>query len=771
MNQNQPADNAAEGTEMATQLNHPIQTDSIENLEYDRNREILGRCIDGAISLLKSLQKMNATWNMFYPPNPRTSRGTPQLAVLNLDLKLGHLHQEGLVHTLGRKAVSSLLGYKLSSAIGHLQLLRARIDDPSSKVLVTGDVNAGKSTFCNALLRRKILPENQQPCTAIFCEILNATENEGLEEVHAVRLKATYDRLNEQTYDKYAFTDLAEIVSDNKKYKQCKIYIADTRANDLSLLNNGVVPLTLVDTPGLNSHMAKTMAVFTKQEEVDIVVFVLSASNKFTISAKDFITLAAAEKACLFVVANRFDTVKDKEVCKETILSQLRHFNPRIFDQSSEFVHFVSSHAISTEGHPYGGSGVGSAPSSGDIDGNSDNCHGDYREQSDYLDAVLDFERLEKSLRNFVVDKRMRSKLAPAKTYLQKVFNDINILATVNYEAALSESGKIMDQIIDIRSKLLKMHVEGRKSHLEGENIVNRMHKDVYDYTKSKLTEDISGDNGIIGNVYIPYPGILGVFRYSESIKRAMLRRVTFSSVRDCEDYAFDKTDEGVDMLKQLGRLHVGKRKDELVTSPRYMSYLLTGRLNRQVNVHTTLWDFIDWPAPFGKYLPVVRMALKTALKTAATVGVGWVAFNTGATKSYMAKKLKLMKNIDVMENIFLGASIASLVMVFMSPRIPTIICRRHSKKIADKLAEIDFVNDNAERISADVHKVLHAQAYDFSLNKERRMNRLEEKERRRRAKKKPNDVASEYFHKIIEMSDREMKILEELELEAPTQS
>ncbi|KAK6953202.1 hypothetical protein Daesc_005502 [Daldinia eschscholtzii] len=746
MDQNQPDDNAAEGAEMATQLNHPIQTDSIENLEYDHSGEILGRCIDGAI---------------------RAS----QLAVLNLDLKLGHLHHDRLVHSLGRKAVSSLLGYKLSSAVGHLQSLRARIDDPSSKVLVTGDVNAGKSTFCNALLRRKILPENQQPCTSIFCEILNATENEGLEEVHAVRLKATYDRLNERTYDKYALTDLAEIVSDNKKYKQCKIYIADTRANSLSLLNSGVVPLTLVDTPGLNSHTAKTTAIFTKQEEVDMVIFVLSASNQFTISAKDFITLAAAEKACLFVVINRFDTIKNKVECKETILSQLRDLNPQIFDQSSEFVHFVSSHAISTEGHPYGGSGDGSAPSSGDIDGSIDNCHGNYREQSDYLDAVLDFERLEKSLRNFVVDKRMRSKLAPAKTYLQKVFNDINILATVNYEAALSESGEIMDQIIDIRSKLLRMHVEARNSYLEAESIVTRMRQDVYDYTKSTLTEDISGDDGIIGNVYIPYPGILGVFRYSESIKRAMLRRVTFSSVRDCEDYAFYKADEGVDMLKQLGRLHVGKKKDELVFSSKYMSYLMNGMLNRQVNVHTTLWDFIDWPVPFGKYLPVVRMALKIALKTAAAVGVGWIAFNTGATKSYVAEKLKLMRNIDVMENIFLGASITSLVMVFMSPRIPTIIRRRHSKKIADKLAEIDFVNDNAERISAGVHQVLRAQAYDVSLYQERKMNRLEEKERRRRSKKKPNDVASEYFRKIIEMSDKEMKILEELDLEVPTRS
>lgn len=134
-------------------------------------------------------------------PRLLTPQVAPQLAVLNLDLKLSHLHQAELVHTLERSSVASLLDGKIRSAVGHLQSLRGRIEDLSSKVLVTGDVNAGKSTFCNALLRRKILPEDQQHCTAIFCEVLDAMENEGIEEVHAVHLEATYDRHDEQTYD------------------------------------------------------------------------------------------------------------------------------------------------------------------------------------------------------------------------------------------------------------------------------------------------------------------------------------------------------------------------------------------------------------------------------------------------------------------------------------------------------------------------------------------------------------------------------------------
>lgn len=57
---------------------------------------------------------------------------------------LGHLRQVDLVHTLERSSVASLLDEKIRSAVSYLQSLRAHIEDLSSTVLITGDVNAGK---------------------------------------------------------------------------------------------------------------------------------------------------------------------------------------------------------------------------------------------------------------------------------------------------------------------------------------------------------------------------------------------------------------------------------------------------------------------------------------------------------------------------------------------------------------------------------------------------------------------------------------------------
>ncbi|KAK5002059.1 mitofusin, partial [Cryomyces antarcticus] len=153
-------------------------------------------------------------------PAPEPRLVTPQLAqdfsILKIDLKMGGASQTELVHSLEKHSIASLLDGQISKSIRHLFSLRERIEDTSSKVLVTGDLNAGKSTFCNALLRRKVLPEDQQPCTSIFCEVLDVRENGGVEEVHAIPIDSIYNRDDERTYDVYALKQLENIVTDNE---------------------------------------------------------------------------------------------------------------------------------------------------------------------------------------------------------------------------------------------------------------------------------------------------------------------------------------------------------------------------------------------------------------------------------------------------------------------------------------------------------------------------------------------------------------------------
>ncbi|KAK0767803.1 mitofusin, partial [Friedmanniomyces endolithicus] len=107
------------------------------------------------------------------PPRLVTPQLAQEFSVLKIELKMQGLAQSEIVHSLEKQSVAALLDNQINNSIRHLFSLRERIEDTSSKVLVTGDLNAGKSTFCNALLRRKVLPEDQQPCTSIFCEVLD----------------------------------------------------------------------------------------------------------------------------------------------------------------------------------------------------------------------------------------------------------------------------------------------------------------------------------------------------------------------------------------------------------------------------------------------------------------------------------------------------------------------------------------------------------------------------------------------------------------------
>jgi mitofusin len=208
--------------------------------------------------------------------------------ILHLDLKVGHASTD-LHTTLEKTSIANLLDEKLAQCKRHLDNLYNRVADTSSKVLVTGDLNSGKSTFVNALLKRELLPADQQPCTNMFCEVLNANINDGLEQVHAVPHVEKYDRLNPATYHIVEMRHLDTLIMDDldqdqARYQMVKIYTNDARATQESLLHNGIIDIALIDSPGLNTDSVKTTAVFARQEEIDVVVFVVSAENHFTLS-------------------------------------------------------------------------------------------------------------------------------------------------------------------------------------------------------------------------------------------------------------------------------------------------------------------------------------------------------------------------------------------------------------------------------------------------------------------------------------------------------
>ncbi|KAI1393611.1 uncharacterized protein F4822DRAFT_18551 [Hypoxylon trugodes] len=808
------------------ETDHRTQVAAISQLWYNQHRAALNRSISRVVELLETLQETNVTWPAHYPsvqrpeissserPSSRpglqhafsmagepsspqharplrrsmttvedhesaeSSRDaedknvadsprlfTPQIAqefsVLKLDLKLGSMHQTELVHSLEKGSIAALLDGKIRSSIKHLRLLRERIEDTSSKVLITGDLNAGKSTFCNALLRRKVLPEDQQPCTSIFCEVLDARENAGVEEVHAVHMDTVYNRHDESTYDVFPLRELENIVIDNATYMQCKVYIKDVRTIDESLLNNGVVDIALIDAPGLNSDTTKTTAVFARQEEIDVVVFVVSAANHFTQSAKEFIWAAAAEKAYIFMVVNGYDLIRDKERCQKMILDQVYGLSPRTFKESTELVHFVSSNAIPTVPSPPGGpDGGGSGSASGGGDDPSDDPKGKGKEK----EKIQDFEKLEQSLRRFVLEKRARSKLAPAKTYLLNILNDVNVLATVNSDVAQSELERVTRDLEEIEPLLESSKKANAEVGDEVDQTIEETCKDVYDHTRTTLNSVIThaGED----NLGVPYPGPFFAFQYAEDLKEAMLSQIS-SSVTSCEDYARTKAVGGVNVIKQLGLMHLGNDFHDLNFRPNVMFQRRRDATAKEIDVSIELWDFVDWSTLLQRQEKFAGTGL--ALTVATTLGgrmiggMGWMDHTVTA--------MKIIGNDNLRKLIIPGLVLAVVsAAAYVVQQVPHSLPHRLSEKISTQIAATDYVHTNSTRIVGSVRKVLRIPADNLRVNLTRSVEELGTRREETVKVRGESEVALKYFGNLVRESAHQRTLVEDIDLDAHPQ-
>ncbi|KAF4981946.1 hypothetical protein FZEAL_2340 [Fusarium zealandicum] len=818
---------SAAAWDMAMHHDRPA-SGAIHQMWYNSHRATLGRSINKVLELLQSLQEMNASWPAHYPSVQRARRDSteassrpgfshthsvmgdnvssssmsvgsptlrrsmtsvedsaaessraaetrstpeprlvsPQIAqefsILKLDLKLGALHQAELVHSLEKSSIASLLDGKISTSIKHLLSLRERIEDTASKVLITGDLNAGKSTFCNALLRRKVLPEDQQPCTAIFCEVLDARENSGVEEVHAVHKHVAYDRNDESTYDVFSLQQLENIVIDNETYTQCKIYVKDSRTIDESLLNNGVVDIALIDAPGLNSDTTKTTAIFARQEEIDVVVFVVSAANHFTQSAKEFIWAAAAEKAYIFIVVNGFDGIRDQNRCKKMVLDQVAGLSPRTHKESSELVHFVSSNAIPVGPSPPGGpSGGGSGSSSGS---GGDPGDGDDKGKGKDLEKRRDFEALEQSLRRFVLEKRARSKLAPARTYLLNILNDVNTLATVNHEVANSELERVKKELKELEPQLESSRKACSEVHEQVETNIEGTCNEVYDRSRTTLNSAILHSGST--HYDVPYPGIFNAFQYAEDLKEAMLSHIA-ESVATCEEFARSKTAYSVNTIKQLGILHVGDEFQNLQFRPDVMFRRKKDVLARQVEIPTELTDFVDWTTLLQRQEKFVGSGM--ALTVAGAVVPRMIGMNTWMDQALAATRVIGNENLRqlILPGILVAAIAAS---AYVLQQIPNSLPPRLAAKISTQLTDLDYVHTNAARISASVRKVLRFPADNLRVGLEQSFKDLGSKRDETIKVKGESERASRYFTTLIRNSEDQRGLVERLDLESPPQ-
>ncbi|KAJ2358894.1 mitofusin [Coemansia erecta] len=618
------------------------------------------------------------------------------LSVLKLDLRLSYHGDSDVMGSLEESSIARLLDERLAQCEGHIDKLLARIADKSSKILVTGDLNAGKSTLVNALVRRDILPYDQQPCTMLFCEVVDASLNEGVEEIHAVPDIAAYARDDPATFVRVGRGDLEDVVMENDEhYQQLKIYTRERRAAHESLLHNGVVDVALIDSPGLNRDSLKTTQLFARQEEIDVVVFVVNAENHFTLSGQDFLLNAGNEKAHIFIVVNRFDAIRRRDRCERMVLDQIRDLSPLTYAERADLVHFVSAHEQLA-----GGS--------------------------------ASFARMEQSLRSFTLEQRFKTKLAPAQRYASNVLHDVGFLAAENVAAAtrrIQEINAVLRDGMPRYEALLQQRADASQRSdavLDAGCVEVRRHTTEHLATTQLHLQDAAEK--------VSYAGLLSLWSYAENVLLAVVRHIEHE-VAECDRFACFTIQHARAELAELEALRRGldaaapadTPDDASVTASQIAS--IGSISNALETVQLELADFVD-----------LDLGRNWATLTSLSASLGLLA-----SKSVAANALTLLRlTSSVGTNTARRAIAAAAVLIgagsvfYIVSDMDATVRRKLAARVAQMLDDEGFVAHHAERLTTEASRAIRPFAWHLQHNFQRMVEAEEHKRadhlRRRRA-------------------------------------
>ena len=711
---------SAAGFDMPAAHSAGVTAETSEEIFVD-GRDRLCASIDATNAVLRDLRTFNKDqWILRYPSKEgSTDISTWPLSILRLDLKLGATQNaSALVSSLEKSSVGQLLDERMSRSLKHLQSLRMRIIDTQSKVLVTGDLNAGKSTFINALMRRELVPTDQQPCTSVFCEIHDAKrENNGREEVHLVRDVSSYDAENLSTYTRRSLDELEAIFAEEEDKEGeseppvLKCFCLDAREVHESLLHNGAVDIALIDAPGLNQDSVKTTALFAREEEIDVIVFVVSAENHFTLSACEFLLNASNEKAYVFVVVNKFDQIRNKEKCRRRVLEQIRQLSPRTYEEAEELVHFVDARAMCETTN----------------DATSSN------------DQAERFAALESNLHQFLLRRRTKSKLLPAKTYMERLLNDMLFLVQLNESAAKEDLAAARRELSVSRPALAACESNALKAQRIVENEEDKVVSSITQSTEEAISnalETVGQGQSAHASVKLPaYPGLLSLWQYVQDTREALLKSLQ-AAVNECESKARDSTADAVNRVTHTGEQFLPKDMElpkrvfvpEAMFTKRHENTAFAGLGVSLDIVSVRLTDLFDVPYHFSLVMGGERAKVSSESEEKAvsapsfTIGLGALSLIGGHALSAKTFAQAFVRLTDILGSrsvrrwagpvlLLVGAGVMAWVVSDLPNAVPRNVGRSLKKELCSGVGVVQLPGNSPAllRNSSNVFATMHS--------------------------------------------------------------
>ena len=201
---------------------------------------------------------------------------------------------------------------KIDNLINH-------IESNKFNIVVVGRFSRGKSTFINALLRKKILPSSSKPTTAVISEISYSEEP---------KFTLISKNGNNKVLDEHEFLSIKapKTVDENEKDELQK-YIEEQRAiEDIDYLSVGYPidfcknDVKIVDTPGTDDlDQERVEITYRYLNQADAVIMLLQASQLLSSGEMAFLKERILKENIqdIFYIINKKDSLSTKdEECK-----------------------------------------------------------------------------------------------------------------------------------------------------------------------------------------------------------------------------------------------------------------------------------------------------------------------------------------------------------------------------------------------------------------------------------------------------------------------
>ena len=267
-----------------------------------------------------------------------------------------NIYREKLAKLIGEGVgIFAKLGQESTSR--SLQKLLENLQSQVFRILVMGEFKRGKSTFINALLGEAVLPAYDFPTTAVINEVrfgdskraivrfkhplpvsIDVLSEEAARHVSKHRgqptppLEIPYDQIEEYVVIKN-FTQKQEEAVAESPYERVELYYPT------DLLRKGV---EIVDSPGLNENITRTVVTMGDLPKADAIIYVLLAQALGSQTELDVIANEVNGNGFrdIFFIINKFDQIQDKG-------PRFKEYAYQILEQLTDFgregIFFLSS--------------------------------------------------------------------------------------------------------------------------------------------------------------------------------------------------------------------------------------------------------------------------------------------------------------------------------------------------------------------------------------------------------------------------------------------